>query len=53
VPASTLAPEQKEEKICALWKTAQQRVLLEESWLAANERVNLSTRNALDTFGRK
>jgi transcriptional regulator with XRE-family HTH domain len=35
VRASVFTPEQEEEKIRALWKTAQQRVFLEESWLAA------------------
>ena len=36
VQQHVFAPEREEEEIRALWKTAHQRVLLDESWLAAN-----------------
>jgi len=35
VRASVFAPEREEEEIRALWKTAHQRVLLDEAWLSA------------------
>ena len=36
VQQHVFAPEREEEEIRALWNTAHQRVLLDESWLAAN-----------------
>ncbi len=35
VQQHVFAPEREEEEIRALWKTAHQRVLLDESWLSA------------------
>jgi transcriptional regulator with XRE-family HTH domain len=36
VQQHVFAPEREEEEIRALWQTAHQRVLLDESWLSAN-----------------